>query len=274
MLEFGIPTENLPLPQRARDRFPIFVRAAWRLFVENPRLMILYGGWAVFFGADHLVLREGALAPPGELPFDSAWAGFFANGLLTNTVSRIVDCAALVAVLSLMRGRELDLRRGFSSALRVLVPIMLLALVVVGIDLAGRLADVRTGADLAVMVTSPALIALGLVLFYAVAILADTGGGIEAAITGSWSLFRRTWRDVVPAIIALWAAALILTFVPLIAFGLAVDGEVGLVSVPGQIVGVILILPLSTFSAFYAARLYLFARSVEAAAERREGAAD
>ena len=267
MLEFGIPAKKLPLPLRARDRFPIFIRAAWRMFVENPRLMLLFGISSAFLAANQLVLGEAALPSPEDLPLGSTWTGYLASGLLTTTVSLVIECAALFAVCSLFRGRELDLRRGLSAALRVLVPITLFAIVFVGVDFVGKLLDSAVAIGVGILITFPAGIVLPIALFYAIPILADTGGGFGAAAANSWLLVRLTLGDVVLGIVFIVAVPALLAFLP--ALDVSASDPA---STLGQVVTVIAAIPISAFAAFYAARLYVFARSVEAAAEVPEGA--
>lgn len=266
MLEFGIPTHELPLLPGARDRFSIFIKAAWRLFVANPRLMLFYGAWAAFFIVDRRVIGATAAAyGPTDLPLDSAWAVYAANKLVSNTVLQIIECAALATVFTLLRGQELSFNHGIAVARRNLLPLMLLGLTFLAVDLAGLLLDAQIVDGAGTVVTLPALIILALVWFYAVAILADNGSGISAAVAGSWRLFRASWRDVILAAIGLAVATTIVAAVP-IAFGLSRDIEGGLViSVLGWTLFAILLIPLSAYFTAYTAWLYLFARSIDPA---------
>jgi len=208
LLEVGITPENLPLPVRVRGRLPIFLKASWRLFVANPRLMLLYAAWAVFFAVDRWILGDpAAITGPTELPVDWVWPGHAVNGFLSNTFLQVIACAALAAVFILLRVRELRLRSGFAIARRNLFPIILLASVCLAINLLSQLLDALSEAERGRQVTSLALGLGTLGLFNVVAILADSGSGAGAAIAGSWRLFRNTWRDIVLMFIGFWAAS-------------------------------------------------------------------
>ncbi len=200
---------------------------------------------------------------------------YAANGLVSNAFARFVDCAALVGLFTLLQGRELKLGDGFAVARRALLPLILLGLLYLGIDLAGRLLDALIVPGAGILVTLPGLIFLPFALMFVVAILAEHGGGFGAAVADSWLLVRLTWRDVVLGIIFLGVLSVIVAAIALFVLVPALNvGPSDLASTPGLIGTAIITIPISAFGAAYTARLYLFARSVEAADERREGAAD
>ena len=112
------------------------------------------------------------------------------------------------------------------------------------------------------------------ILFYAIPSIADVGGWMGTVIATSWHLLRLTARDVGLAVIGFLLPGLLVATVPVFVLQAVLDiQDDPFISTPGEILFAFGMAPVSAFYVAYMARLYLFAQSVKAGAERRERAA-
>jgi hypothetical protein len=270
--ESGLIEEDLTLPVRARDRPPIFLKAAWRILVANPRLLLLYAPWVILVEAVGWADSRPS-AVPAVLDVFPEWLGLNVALFVGYTVGAIGAFAVVATVLAVLRGHEFNLGRAIGLALQNLFTLALLTLVFAVPDLLGQLLEGQFRSDGIQVLAFLEMGALGVVLTYAIPVIADTGGGFVAAIAGSRRLLRRSWRDVLLFYASLSLSIVFAIGASFVMFIAGSDLEGGVFLEPLRIVSRVLMVALVTYFSVYAARLYLFARSVEAADERRDGAA-
>jgi hypothetical protein len=275
MLEFGIPAKNFPLPQRASRRLPIFIGAALALIWTRPRILLI----AMVPGVLTVLERRYWVDAASDAFLESFpninWADYVAVLLAGSVVGQLVACALAATVFHLLRGQRFAFGPGLDTVRRNLLALALLAIfltasVILPIALVvGDNPLIPSGFPAAAtgFVIQWAVV---LSMYFAIPIIADVGGSAHGALGGSLKLLRIVWTDA----LILFIAAIVFTIgVGLVLLPLFLLVGVNFGAPSGGLVDVVLIavtglvLALSTA---YNARLYLFARSVEAAVKDGE----